>query len=583
MKKLLSVLLCAVIMMSALFPVKASAADYGLAIENSAIVLTPEQLADDPAVVVEEALKLAKENASAEYPITVYVPSGTYYMSKCLHIYSNTNLILQPDTFFIRKKEENYNLLKAGLQDEVNTGYTGYMNINISGGVWDCAYKGTSCGMRFAHCMNVTLQNVTILNNYNSHHMELAAANNFKILNCRFSGYKRTNTADGQAIQIDILHNSTHFPSYEKFDDTPCMNVTVDSCSFENVYAGVGTRSGVIGSYFDNIRITNNSFVNVKDTAISAFNYRNSVIENNYISSSTIGVFFENFPVTNLAGKFYMPNSKSAATDIINYSNCSISNNTIGINNNTGRDISSGIAVCGGVLTENEASYGLQLGSYHIDNITVSNNTIKTNRNSYGIILRYVNSSSITGNNVKANSRETNGCSAIDLEHSSNNTVASNRLDSYYNGISVTKSSLKNKFTYNAILNSFKYAYSADQTAGGTVYNTNRYKNNSAKFLVGEKTYKDKKVTGLKVVKNKKKKTNTLTWKRNSAAKGYLIYRATKENGTYKLIKTITNNKTTKFVNKKINTKKHYYYKIIAYKKIKRTKIYSKESKVVHT
>lgn len=57
-----------------------------------------------------------------------------------------------------------------------------------------------------------------------------------------------------------------------------------------------------------------------------------------------------------------------------------------------------------------------------------------------------------------------------------------------------------------------------------------------------------------------------LSWKRNSDASGYQIYRSTKKKGTYKKIKTITNNRTVKFTNRKLKKKKKYYYKIRAYK-----------------
>lgn len=57
-----------------------------------------------------------------------------------------------------------------------------------------------------------------------------------------------------------------------------------------------------------------------------------------------------------------------------------------------------------------------------------------------------------------------------------------------------------------------------------------------------------------------------LSWKKSSKAQGYIIYRATKKNGTYKKIKTITKWKTTSFTDKKVKSKKQYYYKICPYK-----------------
>ena len=46
-------------------------------------------------------------------------------------------------------------------------------------------------------------------------------------------------------------------------------------CRFENVYSGVGAYGAVIGSYFRNIVIENNTFINITDKAVSAFNFSN--------------------------------------------------------------------------------------------------------------------------------------------------------------------------------------------------------------------------------------------------------------------------------------------------------------------
>ena len=62
------------------------------------------------------------------------------------------------------------------------------------------------------------------------------------------------------------------------------------------------------------------------------------------------------------------------------------------------------------------------------------------------------------------------------------------------------------------------------------------------------------------------KKKVKLTWKKNAKATGYVIYRATKNNGTYKKIKVIKTWKTSSFTDKKLKSGKKYYYKIRAYK-----------------
>ncbi|MCR5467984.1 MAG: fibronectin type III domain-containing protein [Lachnospiraceae bacterium] len=75
-------------------------------------------------------------------------------------------------------------------------------------------------------------------------------------------------------------------------------------------------------------------------------------------------------------------------------------------------------------------------------------------------------------------------------------------------------------------------------------------------------------------------KKATVKWKKVSSATGYLVYRSTSKNGSYKKVKTITKNSTLKYVNKKLTSGKTYYYKVRSYKTIDGKKYYSSYSKV---
>ena len=65
-----------------------------------------------------------------------------------------------------------------------------------------------------------------------------------------------------------------------------------------------------------------------------------------------------------------------------------------------------------------------------------------------------------------------------------------------------------------------------------------------------------------------------LTWKKTSGAKGYKVYRSTKKNGRYKLIKTT---KKIFFKNTGLTSNKSYYYKVKAYKTVKNKTYTSKK------
>jgi cell division protein FtsB len=82
-------------------------------------------------------------------------------------------------------------------------------------------------------------------------------------------------------------------------------------------------------------------------------------------------------------------------------------------------------------------------------------------------------------------------------------------------------------------------------------------------------------------VKKASATTVKFTWKKVSGAKGYVIYRATKKNGTYKAIKTVTSGKTVSYTAKNMDTGLTYYYKIRAYKTVKKKRSYGKYSTAV--
>lgn len=93
-----------------------------------------------------------------------------------------------------------------------------------------------------------------------------------------------------------------------------------------------------------------------------------------------------------------------------------------------------------------------------------------------------------------------------------------------------------------------------------------------------------KNMSGFKAKKTSTKDI-TLTWKKNTSADGYQIYRSSSLNGTYKRIKTIKTYKTTSYKNTKLKAGQCYYYKIRSYKKVGKTTYYGNFSgpKTIYT
>lgn len=77
-----------------------------------------------------------------------------------------------------------------------------------------------------------------------------------------------------------------------------------------------------------------------------------------------------------------------------------------------------------------------------------------------------------------------------------------------------------------------------------------------------------------------KSKAITVKWTKITGSNGYEVYRATSQNGTYSLTKTISSNSTLSYTNTKLTTGKTYYYKVRAYRVVNGNKVYSNYSQI---
>jgi hypothetical protein len=544
------------------------------------IRITAEEMKDGAYYAIEDALQEARYNATDSNIYKIYVPSGTYDLTSCLHIFSNTYLHLESDTKLV-KTSESGNMLKSGVQTDSFKGYDGYHNITIEGGIWDSKLLGESCAMRFAHCSGITLKNVTVCNVKNAHHFEAAAVEKLSITGCSFYGYSRSKNVTGEAVQIDVLHSESHFPSYSEYDDTPCRNITIMNCTFNNLFSGIGTRAGVVGSYFTNILVKGNTFTDIKDKAISCFNWRDCVIKENTVNSAEVGIFFEYFPAKNLSTKLYMPNDKSKKISIINDSKAVIKNNDITVKTKSGYTKTCGISVYGGKLSSSQAG-SLYAGDYSVKNITIKSNTVRVQSNTaIGIYTTYVKDSAIKNNKITNSTSSKSGNNAINQSNGINIYYYKNTISGKFNnGFAFYSSAKNNEVKANKISNSKEHAIYVEKGSSIILHPDNKTeKIAKTEISINKTTVKPLgKAEFVKVELSKKKPK--LSWKKVSGASGYEIYRATSKKGKYSLIKTVTSGKTTAFTDKKAKKGKTCYYKVKAFKKYSGSTVYAENSAV---
>lgn len=402
---------------------------------------TGENAASDNAKVIQAAFDEAKNKASDKNRYRIYFPKGEYHINTTLNIFSNTELYLDEKTTLVQDAPKGQNIVKAGDFSQKHILYNGFRNIKIDGGKWDMQFNG-SCAMRFGHCTNLSINNVNITNIMDAHHIEAAAVDTLSITDSTFTSSLRRGSNSCEAIQLDILHDSKHFPGFEEFDDTPNKNVTISGCTFSNLHSGIGTRSAVVSKYFDNVVIENNKFENIREKAISCFNYKNSKIINNTFTNVNSGICFEYLP-NNFFGAYsqrmYIANDKSIGK-INSKSSTVISGNVMNIKQMA--KSSYGIYAYGAKVDASTAkANGIVAGDYTISDLSIDNNTINVEENSSesrGIYITGVNKSEISSNTLTDYSSAENGINGINICASQKNVIKNNNISgTFNNGISI--------------------------------------------------------------------------------------------------------------------------------------------------
>lgn len=447
MKKIISLLLALAVMFS--FSLTGTAA-FAAEIKYSDIVIgdgelseTGENAASDNAKVIQAAFDEAKNKASDKNRYRIYFPKGEYHINTTLNIFSNTELYLDKKTTLVQDAPKGQNIVKAGDFSQKHILYNGFRNIKIDGGKWDMKSNG-SCAMRFGHCTNLSINNVNITNILDAHHIEAAAVDTLSITDSTFTSSLRRGSNSCEAIQLDILHDSKHFPGFEEFDDTPNKNVTISGCTFSNLHSGIGTRSAVVSKYFDNVVIENNKFENIQEKAISCFNYKNSKIINNTFTNVNSGICFEylpnNFFKNDYSQRMYIANDKSIGK-INSKSSTVISGNVMNIKQMA--KSSYGIYAYGAKVDALTAkANGVVAGDYTISDLSIDNNTITVEEKSpksYGIYITGVNKSEISSNILTDDySSAEDGINGINICASQKNVIKNNNISgTFNNGISI--------------------------------------------------------------------------------------------------------------------------------------------------
>lgn len=452
MKKLLSFCLSIVMIVVALFSSISAMAEENViyVTSNNGTVSFYINYEEDFTYILRDVLSYCDE-ASEENPFTIILPSGQHNIEDNLFLRSNTTLDMTAGTVLNLNKETGTNIFK-NLRHEI--GYDDLVNFNMIGGTlrYTNSFQSTSCLIRMTHASNVLFENVSFIGNGYAHCMELAACKDLTFKNCSFIGEVTPQKISGEALQIDILDPNHHFANMggpEQYDYTMNDNITVDGCTFKNVRRGVGTQSIFVGYYQNNIKIINNTFDKVDEAAISCSNYINSTISNNKITNAGWGIKYTMMKSTDyLSDVCFVKDSDGKDVYGKANTNCNsvISNNNISVV--ATKELATPKAIESfGINTNNLSEYHFPPQDFVVGNLTISGNTVTTT--GYGIRLYDTKNSKVTSNTVKSTSKTQQGVYLS--EKSTSNTISSNKIYDFSNGVSLRMNSTGNTVTSNTI------------------------------------------------------------------------------------------------------------------------------------
>ena len=318
---ILQILLIALLFVAA--PSKAFASGTLAAYDASGKVLYSQKVSNgDISKPLAAALKAGKSGKVCE-KTTVKVPAGTYTLNTNTHvrIFSNTNLVLASSARITMSGsksvlEDHYLMVEGshfGSDGKLCTtssckhgGFSQISNISVQGGTWDanCAKHPTwniSCFL-LQHGSNISFKDATFVNCTN-HAVNVAGSKNVSARNCHFKNavkftgkserYWGTQKRTAQGIKDRIRSTESFHTDFcsrisertaYPLDNTPCVNVTVENCTFTNTFSGVGTHHVIGSSRLENILVKNCSFKLKDGNAVNLFACKSATVDHNTVT-----------------------------------------------------------------------------------------------------------------------------------------------------------------------------------------------------------------------------------------------------------------------------------------------------------
>lgn len=236
---------------------------------------------------------------------TLILNEGTYIVTNALYVPSNVTIEFEDGVKIIKATDTGTSMKPSksvfqfvrpskAKEDDAYGKFKGEKNISLIGHgevTIDMDFDLAAIAIIMGHNQNIVVDNITFLNMYSGHFIEMDASKNVVVKNCTFDGSRNYLGYNKEAINIDTPDAKTSGWSqiWSKFDAQPNFNVVIENNKFNLLDRAIGTHKYSGGKYHDRIIIRNNEITNMRADAIRVMNWSNSVIENNTITNVNEG------------------------------------------------------------------------------------------------------------------------------------------------------------------------------------------------------------------------------------------------------------------------------------------------------
>lgn len=235
--------------------------------------------------------------------------SGLCKLGAQLRMGANTTLLSPPNLRYFKTHDASFLNNGYGYTTASNIpAYGGNGNITIIGGIWD-GWAGL-VDDQFSHfaigyATNVTISNVTFLDNIDAHMIDMASCDNVLIDRCTFKGQKIVSkspfTFDMLQLDPNTASPVASFPYFGIPTAGHNKNITIHKCSFgpnpdsadpafNHAYVGVGSHSAVYNEWLENIRIVDCTFDNLEYAGVYNWKWNNADIEKCTFTGGDTGI-----------------------------------------------------------------------------------------------------------------------------------------------------------------------------------------------------------------------------------------------------------------------------------------------------